>query len=304
MRQTGRILISIFLYLMLFLSCDERPPTPAPDEDETILNIGLIPEQNIFQQLERYGSIAKHLSEHLGVKVELKVLPRYGNIIDNFVSLGLDAAFFGSFTYTLAHEKIGVEVIARPETVAGGSSYYGLVFARKDSGIRTAADMKGKVFAFVDQATTAGFIFPLSYFRRNGIDDYHTYLKESYFAGTHEYAIYDVLSGKADVGAAKNTMYEMFSEKDSRIGNDLVILATSRMVPENGLAVRRDLDGAVKERLRHLLLTMHDDPEGTEILKRFGAKRYIPTTTDDYDNVRTLVRDIGLDLKTYDYMND
>ena len=58
--------------------------------------IGLIPEQNIFKQLERYQPLADYLSKKIGASIELKVLTRYGNIIDNFVSLGLDAAFFGS----------------------------------------------------------------------------------------------------------------------------------------------------------------------------------------------------------------
>ena len=49
--------------------------------------------------------------------------------------------------------------------------------------------MKGKTFAFVDKATTAGHLLPLAYFKAHGIQDYKTYFKETYFAGTHENAI-------------------------------------------------------------------------------------------------------------------
>jgi ABC-type phosphate/phosphonate transport system substrate-binding protein len=57
--------------------------------------IGLMPEHNLFRQLARYEPLARYLSGKLRREVNLKVLPRYGNIIDNFVSTGLDGA--GSF---------------------------------------------------------------------------------------------------------------------------------------------------------------------------------------------------------------
>ena len=205
----SKILIPAFLCAALTTGCSETEITLPPEKKkpEKSIVIGLIPERNIFEQMERYKPLAGYISDKIGVNVELKVLTRYGNIIDNFVSLGLDGAFMGSFTYTLAHVKLGVEPIARPENIDGTSTYYGLIFVRKDSGIKTAKDMKGKVFAFVDKATTAGHLLPLAFFKENGIKDYKTYLKETYFTGTHDDAIYDVLDKRADIGAAKNTIY-------------------------------------------------------------------------------------------------
>jgi phosphonate transport system substrate-binding protein len=89
--------------------------------------------------------------------------------IDNFRSGGMDGAFFGSFTYALAHAKLGVEVLARPVGFDNTSTDHGLIFVRKDSGIRNVRHMKGKRFAYVDKATTAGYIFPHEYFREYGI---------------------------------------------------------------------------------------------------------------------------------------
>ena len=184
---------------------------------QPFLTIGLIPERNIFKQVERYEPLADYLSKKIGVNIKLMVLTRYGNIIDNFVSAHMDAAFFGSFTYALAHSKLGVEAIARPEDVNGISTYYGLIFARKDSGIKNIKDMKKKNFAFVDKATTAGYLLPLAYFAEHGIEAYKTFFNETYFTGTHQDAIYDVLNKKADVGAAKNTMFYRLAANDRRI---------------------------------------------------------------------------------------
>jgi phosphonate transport system substrate-binding protein len=300
-------LIVICILLFIVSACSKtEAPLPAEEKGPVMqpLLIGLIPERNLFDQLNRYEPLADYLAGKIGREIKLTVLPRYGNIIDNFVSSGMDAAFFGSFTYTLAHAKLGVEVIARPESLDGTSTYYGLIFARKDSGIRSGKDIKGKTFVFVDKATTAGYLLPLAFFKTNGIDNYETYLKETYFAGTHEDSIYDVINRRADIGAAKNTVFKKIQDDDSRLMDELVILGRSVNVPENGLAVRKDLEDSIKNKLRETLLSMHNDPNGMFVLKDFGARRFIKTVDDDYLGVYEFIKKIDLDLSTYDYLND
>ncbi len=300
----NRIFITICLFAALLPGCSktDKAPSQKIPEGQPLL-IGLIPEQNIFRQFERYEPLARYLSRKIGMNIKLSVLPRYGNIINNFKSEKMDGAFFGSFTYALAHAKLGVEVLARPVDLNGASTYHGLIFVRKNSGIKSIQDMKGKRFAFVDRATTAGYLLPRAYFHQYKLD-YKTFLKESYFTGTHEDAIHDVLNRKADIGAAKNTVYEKLAAADSRIKNELMILERSPDVPENGLAVRKDLDDSIKKKLKEALLGMYGDPEGIAVLKDFGAQRFIETTDKDYLPVYRYAHEVRLNLATYDYLNE
>lgn len=295
----------VLLFLVLAVSCHTREEAPSLDHQlEQTLHIGLIPEHNLFTQKKRYEPLADYLSRRVRAKILLSILSRYGNIIENFTSNHLDGAFFGSFTAALAYKKIGIEALARPEYLDGTSTYHGLLFVRRDSGIRNAKDMKGKRFAFVDKATTAGWLLPMHYFKEQGIDDPQSWLKESYFTGTHEGAIYDVLNKKADIGAAKNTVFQRLAATDPRLSKELVILARSPDVPENAFCVREDLDSALKAKLKQTLLDMDKEEDGREILKVFGAARFIPTTRADYAPVFDFAASINLDLETYDYMND
>jgi len=305
MNRRTIVISFICLILVLVSGCDSRgkPTPPQKMQDEQQLLIGLIPEQTLFRQIERFEPLARYLSRKAGVQITLKILPSYSNIIDNFASEKLDGAFFGSFTYVIAHEKLGVQVIARPEGEDGKSTYHGLIFVRKDSGIRFIRDMAGKRFAFVDKATTAGYLLPLAYFKQHKVN-YKTYLKESYYTGTHEDAISDVLNRKADIGVAKNTVYERLADRDDRIKNELLILERSPDVPENGLAIRKDLGEDVKKNLTKVLLDMHNDPEGRAVLKAFGARKFIATSDADYKPIYKYAREIGLDLATYDYRNE
>ncbi|MFA6498015.1 MAG: phosphate/phosphite/phosphonate ABC transporter substrate-binding protein [Desulfurivibrionaceae bacterium] len=304
-RDVCRILLCC-LFLLLLAACrDEQSAAPkSPPLPAKKIIIGLIPELDIFVQKKRYEPIALYLSQKTGTVIELKILSRYGNILTNFQSEGLDGAFFGSFTGALAIKKLGVEPLARPEYEGGVSTYYGMVFARKDRGIKTAQDMKGKVFVFVDRATTAGWLLPLYFFRTQGILDYRSWFRETYFSGTHEDAIYDVLHGKADLGAAKDLVFYRLAKENPRITEELEILATSPNVPANTLAVRHDLDPALKSAITRSLLSMDQNAEGRHALAQFGASRFIATVAQDYTPVLEYAEHIGLDLATYDYVND
>ena len=304
--QRGRVLkkslLAFSLCTLLVTGC-ARQETSAPPQrtPEKTLLIGLTPEHNIFKQVRRYEPLADYLSKKTGVRVTLKILTYRGNVIDNFQFLKLDGAFFGSFSYSLARARLGVVALARPEYPDGSSSYHGVLFVRKDSGIGTVRQMKGKRLALVARATTAGYLFPSIFLGRAGVRTPESFFKEIYYAGTHEGTIDDVLDRKADVGASKNTVYNRFAAENPRIDRELVILGKSDDVPENALAVRQGIEDSVRRKLVGALIAMHADPEGAKVLEAFGARRFIGTTDADYMPVVSYTRELGIDLADFKF---
>ncbi len=267
------------------------------------LTIGLIPEQNVFDQVARYKPLQEYIAEKTGMAVKLTILLRYGNIIEHFTQSRLDGAFWGSFTGAMAIKKLGVEPIARPLWLDGSSTYRGYIFVKKSSKIRKVADMRRKTVAFVERATTAGYVFPMAYFRENGVADIDGYFKEYYFTGSHDAAIRAVLNGEADVGTAKDSIFDLVARSDPRVNRDLLVLTESPKVPSNGLGVGKSLRPEIKKQLKSVLLGMNRDPEGVAILKRFGALKFIPTTKEDYKPVFDIARQAGIDIQGYTYVN-
>lgn len=291
---------------LLPTGCERRQPQERPERNvfgQQELLIGLMPERNIFRQRERYQALGSYLSGRLGITVNFTSLTRYGNIVQRLSEEKLDGAFFGSFTYALAHSTMGMEAVARPVNVDGTSTYHGYLFARKDSGIRTVADMKGKRFAYVDRATTAGYLFPRAYLKEKGVADPDRYFGEVFFAGSHDAAVLAVLNGEADIGAAKNTVYDQLARENARVDKELLILAASAVVPQNGLAVRKDLDPELKKALKQALLDMDKDRDGLEALRQLGARGFVETLDKDYAYVYALAAEVGLNLRSYRYMN-
>ncbi len=290
------LLPPLIVLFLLSAGCRQEQAKPAAAQSSRRLLIGLVPEESMFKQFARYEPLARYLSDQTGLEIELTVLPRYENLLSSFVSQNMDAAFFGSLTYVRAHRRLGVQAIARPERQDGISTYHGIIITRRDSGIRSVRDMRGKSFAFASRDTIAGYALPLVYFRKAGVVNYKTYLKETYFTGTHEDVIHDVLDRKADIGAAKNTEFERLAEQDPRIRETLWVLALSPEMPENTFAVRKDLDPDITRRLSEALLNMHDTMTGRRVLGDFGALRFIACRESDFQPTSEYAREAGLSL--------
>ena len=297
MRNAKKLAALILLTVLLI------PFPPAAHAEQKKILIGLIPEMNIFKQKQRFKLLGDYLAKKTGTPVEFTILSRYGNIIESFTTEKMDGAFFGSFTGALAIQKLGVVPLARPVNLDNSSTYKGYLFVRKDSGIKTVADMKGKKMAFVEKATTAGYVFPLAWLRGNGIPSLDGFFSEYYFTGSHDAAILAVLNKKADVGAAKHSMYDRVRKEEPRVDRELVILAVSPEVPSNGLCVRMDLDEAIKTKLKNALLNLHNEPEGKAVLEKFGALSFIETTAKDYQPVIDMANKAGIDMRQYKYRN-
>ena len=294
-----RKLIILFLACMLFI-----PAAAIPQSSQQKIYIGLIPEMNIFKQKQRFKLLGDYLSKKTGIPVEFTILSRYGNILESFASEKMDGAFFGSFTGALAIKKLGVVPLARPVNLDYTSTYQGYLFVRKNSGIRSAADMKGKKMAFVEKATTAGYVFPLAYLRENGITNIDSYFSEQFFTGSHDAAVFAVLNKKSDIGAAKHSIYDRARKEDPRVDQELVVLAKSPSVPSNGLCVRKDLGADVRNKLKDALLSLKNEPEGKQVLEQFGAVMFIETTAQDYQPVFDMAKKAGIDILRYNYRNE
>lgn len=300
MRADGitRTSVSGLLFVALALAA---PIGVAEEPDELV--IGLIPEMNVFEQVKRYQALADYLSERLDRPVRLTMLSRYGNIVERIVNQEVDAAFLGSFTGALASAQLDWIPLARPINLDDTSNYWGYVFVRKDSGIADVAQMQGKRLALVERATTAGYLFPVAYFLENGVEEIDDYFADIQFWGSHDSSIEAVLEGRADVGAAKNTIWELLSRQDPRIDAELQILGTSDKVPSNGLLVSPSIDSETRQRIRDILLELASDPAAGTILTRLRAKGFVPTDRESYLPVFECARKAGIDLSSYAYQN-
>lgn len=260
------------------------------DQPKELL-IGIEPEHNIFDQMERYRSLAAYLSDQLGVKVKLTIMSRYGEVIKRFKFLNLDGAFLTSYTATMAINELHLQPVANPVNLNGESTSQGYMFVRKDSDIHEIKDMQGKRFIFVDPATMEGYLFPLAYLKQHGITDINKFFYRFDFSGSHASAIFAVLDGRADIGSAKNTVYNRLVNNDPSIGQELNILAKSSKAPEITLCIRNEIDPRLREKLSDILLHMDETSAGRKVLKQFKALRFVKPNRAEFVRIEEMAQE-------------
>jgi phosphonate transport system substrate-binding protein len=263
--------------------------------------VGVVPEINLVRQMDRYAPLAAYLEKKTGMDIEVKPLANYGNLYEEMRDGKIDAGFFGSLLYGIARARIGIEPLARTVQPNGKSTYTALLFVNRDAGIKKPADMKGKTIALVDPATAAGYLAQRAYFAMHGID----MEKELtiYWAGSHEAAVRAVLNHTADIGGAKNTVVARFRKENRAFDTlvDIINESPKKGLPDNTFAVRKGLEQATRETLQKTLLAMNSDPEGKNVLAKFGALRFIATSDADFTPLYDWCRHLKIDLASYNY---
>ena len=100
-----------------------------------------------------------------------------------------------------------------------------------------------------------------------------------------------VLNRKADGGAAKDDVYYRLAKEDPRIGRELRVLhLSSAGFPDRTIAVRKDFERALAEKLKQALIAMDKNEQGRSALKTAGFDRYIATGAENFRQLENMLR--------------
>ena len=122
-----------------------------------------------MQALTDNGKILEaYLNTELGLSVSVDLPVNYIAVVEAFGSKRADVAIINTFGYILAHDKYGVEAKLKLMN-RGRDEYYGQIITRTDSKIKSIPDLDGKKFAFVDPASTSGYLLPLKLFKEEKV---------------------------------------------------------------------------------------------------------------------------------------
>lgn len=255
------------------------------------------------KQTLRLDQLKAYLARELKVKVEIyKVAASYGAIIEAMRAKKVDVATFGPFSYLIASEKAGAQVLAVRATKETAEGHYsGVIAVKKDSPIRTIDDLvaqsKRLTFSFVDPDSTSGFLVQRAYFQSRGLDP-DTDFKKTMFSTSHIASAMTLMAGKVDAAAMMETLPTKVLVQRGLIHSpdEIRILWTSPRLPSSPIAVRQELPAAFKEEIRQAFLAMPErDPELWSMWPKIsGSVDDVFIRADDamFDGLRKMARSV------------
>lgn len=261
----------------------------AQNLDPKILRVALLPDENASTITQNAQPLKAHLEKSLGRGVDIVVTTDYSSMIEAMRFGRIDVAYFGPLSYVLAKSKSNIEAFA--VGVSNGSpTYTSVVITQADSPIRKIADLKDKIVAYGDRASTSSHLVPRAMIEDGGLVADRDY--KTVYVGAHDAVARAVETGKANAGALSRPIYETLL-KSGRINPEKVrILAETKPIPNYPMAMQSRLAPALKEQIRAAFVDLKDPA----ILKTFRAQGFAATSDSAYDVLRTTAKVLNLDL--------
>jgi len=268
----------------------------------TEFNIGILGGENAQDRMTSNECFRVKVEEALGVPVNIFTPADYDGVIQGLLGGTIDMAWLGASAYAKAYltDPEALDVVMVKTNLDGSVGYYSIGFARKDSGITSLADMKGKVFAFGDPNSTSGYLIPSVEIpaQIGATMDSGDYFGEVRFVGGHEQTIVAVNNGDVDAGVTwadgQGNWEDGFNSGALRKAvdsglidmNDLVEIWRSKEIPEGPIVLRRSLPADVKEKVVTFLSELHGkDSQCAYNMAAGETSGFTPITHEAYESI-------------------
>ena len=271
---------------------------PVAAQEITQFNIGLLGGENAQDRMTSNECLRVKLEDALGVPVKIFTPADYDGVIQGMLGGTIDISWLGASAYAKVYltDPEAVEPALVKQNVDGSIGYYSIGFARKDSGITSLDDMKGKVFGFGDPNSTSGYLIPNVEISGAGYSmTPGEYFGDVKFTGGHEQTIVAVNNGDVDAGVTwadglgnwEDGYNSGALRKAADAGlvdmNDLVEIWKSKEIPEGPVALRKALPADVKAKVTQIVADLHEtDADCAYGVAAGEAKDFIPVTHDQY----------------------
>ncbi|MBI5068326.1 MAG: phosphate/phosphite/phosphonate ABC transporter substrate-binding protein [Deltaproteobacteria bacterium] len=264
---------------------ESRPERPS----RPVLRFSVAAIQSPQDTFAAYSRFFDRMGTLLGAEIRFLQRRTYAEVDDLLLTGQLDAALVctGGYLDLLARDPGAVEVLAVP-VIGGRSTYHSLLIVPATSPATAPADLAGKRFAFTDELSFSGHLYPSSLFRGLGLDPRHHFASTS-FTRSHDRSIDAVARGLADGAAVDSLVYESLLARDPQLSSRVRVIHRSPAYGLMPVVAATRLPAETRARLRAVLLGLHRDPEAAAQLRAVGIDRFGPPEPGLFDSAAAVV---------------
>ena len=262
-------------------------PAQAVD-DEHVLVLGRISDdpKTHYEQLKPLLDYVVPRMAGVGIREGRILMARDAQQMASYLRRGrVDWVTETSGTGVALEARAGAKLLLMTER-DGVSHYSTVFFARRDSGITSLDQLRGRSVAFQNVASTSAYFVPASELLDRGMrlellmspmDKPATGTVGYVFARSELNIANWVHKRLVDVGVMSNIDWDNPQRVPPSYRSELQVLRTTPEYPRAVEVVRGDLDPRVEARLREVLIEAAQDPDARDALLRFfKTTRFLP----------------------------
>lgn len=237
-----------------------------------------------------YSELLEYISQKINHQIVFKQRKTYEEVNDMLGAGEVDMAFICSGAYIDAKKTKGIEILAQP-VCNGKTVYQAYIITHKSSGIDDFTDLKGKSFAFTDPLSNSGKLYATKRTK-----DLNT-TPEEFFSSTlytyaHDKSIHLVAKQLIDGATIDGLIYNYMLATTPDLVKNVRIIEKSEDFGIPPIVVPGRLNAKLKKQLKAIVMAIHDDSLGKEILDRLLIERFVEGSDRDYDGIRKIMDEV------------
>ena len=284
-----KIIQNWFVAATVLLTILSLIPPPAAAEEPLVL--GILPRFSATMIHDAFDPLAKYLSAELGREVKIETTKDQNTFWEALTSRRYDIVHFNQLHYVESHQKFGYDLVAMNEEFGKGT-VAGALVVRKDSGIKSIADLRGKTIVFGGGPKAIVYLANVALLQHAGLKmgDYkEEFAKSPVNAMTAVFHKQAVAGGTGDIGLKAQAGNEVLDV------DELSILAVGDQLPHVPWAVKTSLGTDLAKKIQDALLNVKSSKDGPEILKAARLTNLLPAKDSDFESVRKMIKAVADD---------
>jgi len=249
--------------------------------DKKIYRFGIHPLHNPTRLHNIFSPLMDYLNKNIeGAEFKVEASRNYA---------AYDKKLFGrEFHFSLPNPYQTVRSLEHGYHVFGkmgdDHNFRGIILVRKDSGIKSISDLKGKAVSYPAPTALAATMMPQYYIHTHGLN----VMKEvdNRYVGSQESSIMNVFLGDTVAGATWPPPWQALSKERPQLAEQLEIKWQTTSLPNNGLVSRDDMPDKLVQQVAKLLFELHTHKEGQAILERMELSQFESASDATYQPVR------------------
>lgn len=289
-------MVFFILAACLFLSCHKKEEvsySPLYSDTLTVANpkkelvFAPHPLHNPVRLSEMFGPVIDILNKEIPeVHFTLEASKSYSDFNDKIKSQRLDIILPNPYQTTLAW-NYDYFVFGK---MGDDFNFKGIVLVRKESPIKTIADLKNKVVSFPAATALAGSMMPQYFMQKNGLNIKKGEIAAKY-VGSQESSILALYHKEVDAAATWPMTWNSFSAEKTVLKDELRILFLTPALINNSLMAKKSVDHKILEKVKKIFFNLHQNHEGRVILSRMKLSKFEVAGDKQYKVVHQFLAD-------------